>query len=229
MAGTPMTDFRPSPTRLEPLRECMGFPRETAAEWPANILSRRTVVYGSGVIARRGDPVRHRVDPDELALCTKLSKAAERAAADIESGLDSEGDLSFRGFFIAANVDDVPPVRIDGTLIRARFGGTIFPPTPIVVEPLAEGTDWWREVLETLEGLEHHLVPWRELVRWFRGRAEFTDTAFVAVGGGGSMREIGEDRLPEGTEMIGSAFPRLVLGLTRNGSLAGLFGHVVQT
>jgi hypothetical protein len=34
---------------------------------------------------------------------------------------------------------------------------------------------------------------------------------------------------PEGTLTTGYVSPRLALGLTRGGSLVGLFGHVVQT
>jgi hypothetical protein len=38
-----------------------------------------------------------------------------------------------------------------------------------------------------------------------------------------------KDELPAGTEISGCVLPRLALGLTRQGSLAGLFGYSVQT
>jgi hypothetical protein len=89
------------------------------------------------------------------------------------------------------------------------------------------------------------------MVRWFRDRPEFTDTAFVAIGdydhlkglltergllyGTGLLSEgalqalLSERGLPGGMRSMPSAYPRLFLGLTRGGSLAGLFGHVVLT
>src|SRR5438046_479855 len=137
MAGPPITDFEPDPAGLAVLGACVGQPGDNpASEWSANVLSRRTVVYGSGAIARRGDPVRHHVDPDELALCRRLAAEASGLLDGIDTGLGSESALHFRGFFMAANADEPVPPRIDPALIRARFGGTIFPLATITVEPL---------------------------------------------------------------------------------------------
>lgn len=238
MAGTPITHFKKlsaSSSRLSPLRECMegyGASSDPEAEWPHNILSRKMVVYDSGVIARQGDPVRHNVDPEELELCRKLARGAQRAAKDIEYGLDTEGEFSFHPFFIVANIGIPIPWRIDERLIRARFGGTIFPPATISVEPLSEEAAWWRKMVASYEGDEEageaDLKPWRSMIRWFREQPVFKDRAFVQIGDSKDSR-LEKSKLPPGTDMVGSAFPILALGLTKNGSLAGVCGHIVQT
>src|SRR3954469_25703800 len=67
-----LTRFEPDPARLTPLLPCMRTSEDNirragpGAEWPQNILSLKTVVYGSGAIARAGQPVRHAVAPAEL-------------------------------------------------------------------------------------------------------------------------------------------------------------------
>src|SRR5262245_37020109 len=119
MAGPPITHFEPDADRLAVIRECMehydvGDPE---AEWPSNSISRRAVVYGNGVIACRGEPVRHAVDPDELALCRRLSAAAADVMTGISVGMGSESGDPFRGFFIAANVDEPAATAITEDLI----------------------------------------------------------------------------------------------------------------
>ena len=69
---------------------------------------------------------------------------------------------------------------------------------------------------------------WRALIRWFHERPEFKDWAFVQIGNYKDAR-LDKKTFPPGTEMVGSAFPVLALGLTKNGSLAGVCGHLVQT
>ncbi len=231
MAGTPLTQFKLSSSRLRPLRECMqsfGAGRDPEAEWPMNILSKKTVIYESGAIARRGDPVRHNVDPEEFELCRKLAREAHRTAKDIEFGLDTEAEFAFSPFFIVANIDDPIPRRINEALIRSKFGGTIFPLATISVQPLSEEASWWAEVSGG-EANEEDVDLWRTLMRWFREQAEFKDTAFVSIGDIASLQGLDQSKYPKGTVSTGSSLPRLVVGLTKNGSLAGLFGHVVQT
>ena len=45
----------------------------------------------------------------------------------VRVGMGSEADDTFFEFFIVANVDDPIPAKIDETLIRSKFGNTIFP------------------------------------------------------------------------------------------------------
>jgi hypothetical protein len=59
---------------------------------------------------------------------------------------------------------------------------------------------------------------WRALMDWFEAQEELTAGAFVLVG---------HDMLGESN--LSCVFPRLVVGLTRAGSLVGVCGHAVQT
>jgi hypothetical protein len=232
MPGTPITQFGPDPDRFAVIRECtehyaVGDPE---AEWPNNIVSRRAVVYGSGAIARRGEPIRHAVDPDEFALCQRLADEAVEAMAELPVGMGSESGDKFRGFLIAANIDEPTPTTITGELIRAKFGGTLFPPDTITVEPLAEAGVWWSEVeCDGAESEPDYFLRWRAMIRWFRGRAEFVDSTFVRIGDSQALWDVPHEQWPQGTELTGCVLPRLALGLTHGGSLVGIFGHCVQT
>ena len=148
MAEPTITHFDPDSDRLALLRECtenydVG---DSESEWPNNILSRKTVVYGSGRIAREGDPVRHTVEPEELALCARLSSEAEELMAGVDIGMGSESCDPFRAFHIAANADDLVPEAIDECdPVEIRWHDL-----PVrddhESEPLAEAGRWWEEV-----------------------------------------------------------------------------------
>jgi hypothetical protein len=236
MSETTITHFDPDPDRFALLRECtenydVG---NSESEWPNNILSRKTVVYGCGRIARKGDPVRHNVEPEELALCRRLSSEAAELMAGVDVGMGSESGDPFRAFYIAANADDPVPESIDEALIRSKFGGTIFPAATITVEPLAESGKWWEEVEadasdSNREEREEHLRPWRGLIHWFGARPELKDSAFIRIGEYDKLNDLDRGSYPEGTEIPGSVLPRLAVGLTTSGSLVGLFGYSVQT
>ncbi len=202
------------------------------AEWPNNILSRKAVVYGSGHIARDGDPVRHNVDPDEMALCRHLAYEADRMTCYIEYGLGSEPDeIAFEPFFMAANLDDPAPIRIDADWIRSRFGGTIFPPATVTIEALDEASPWFAGVQEFFadDPGSDQLAHWRRLIDWFRGRPEFTDSAFVEIGDYLALTRLDPKEYPKGTLVSGCILPRLLLGLTRSGSLSGVITRVILT
>ena len=230
-----ITHIDPDPDRFAILSECtenydVG---GAEAEWPNNILSRKTVVYASGRIARKGDTVQHNVAPEELDLCRQLANEAAALMAGVDVGMGSESRDPFRPFYIAANAEDAVPEAIDEPLIWSRFGGTVFPAATITVEPLAERGTWWKEVEDdggafTGAEREEYLRPWRALIHWFGGRPEFKDTAFVRIGDPDALfRE--RSSYPEGTEIAGCVLPRLAVGLTRSGSLVGVFGYSVQT
>jgi hypothetical protein len=192
------------------------------------------VVYGSGRIARQGESVRHNVDREELALCRRLSSEAAELMAGVNVDMWSESSDPFRAFFLAANADDPVPEVIDEALIRVKFGGTIFPLATITVEPLAESGTWWEEVEANAgdsSGEEHeeYLRPWRALVQWFGARPELKDSAFIRIGERTALDELERGSYPEGTVIPGCVLPRLAVGLTRSGSLVGLFGYSVQT
>ncbi len=227
-----ITHFDLDPDKLAIIQDCMdnydvGSPE---AEWANNIISRKAVVYQSGAIARRGAPIKHMVDSTELALCQSLAETIENLMAGVEVGMGSEASTQFRKFYITANTDEPKQSIIDERLIRYKFGETIFPLATITVEPLIEAGKWWNEVMyDSSESNSDYFKPWKAMTAWFKSRNEFIDTAFVRIGDSEALWEIDKADFPEGTEMTGCVLPRLALGLTYNGSLAGLFGYSVQT
>jgi hypothetical protein len=232
MTGRPIADFVPDADRLSVIRECMENydVGDADAEWPNNIISRWTVVYGSGVIARNGDLVRHAVDPEELALCRRLSDEIAKNMTGVPVGMGSESVSTFHGFFIAGTIGEPVPEGIDESLIRSRFAGTIFPPATVSVEPLVEAGEWWARVeADGAESEVDNCIPWRAMIRWFRERPEFRATAFVRIGDQAALSKLSRNAWPAGTQITGCVLPRLALGLTAGGSLIGLFGHCVET
>jgi len=222
----------PDPQRLAVISECMNNydVGEAVAEWPNNIISRRAVVYRDGTIARGTDSIAHALNTAELALCERLSSEAAHLMAGVSVGMGSESDDVFRNFFIVSPPGSAKPIAIDEALIRERFGGTLFPPVTITVEPFAENTVWWGEVaLDGAESVSRYFVPWRAMSAWFNQHPAFTAKAFIRVGDAKELSHLPEEAWPQGTVMPGGVLPRLALGLTHNGSLAGLFGYVVQT
>lgn len=207
MASEIITHFDPDPERLAVISECMqnydvGEPN---AEWPNNLLSRSTVVYGSGLNARGDSPVRHAVEVEELALCRRLAAEAAEVMAGAYVGMGSESSDPFRGFFIAGTAGETTLRRIDENLIRSRFGGTIFPPAPISVEPLTEAGVWWGEVeADGSESGEDYFAPWRAMVRWFRENPAFVDAAFARIGDREALWNLPREGWPTGTEITGS-------------------------
>lgn len=230
MPKPPFVEFAPDPALEDAFRECtenfdVGDPEE---EWPHNILSTKLVIYGSGRMARADEPIEHLVDPDELDLIRRLAHDAGKVMTGVKVGMGSELSHPFHEFHSAANIDEKVPEKIDASLIRARFGGTIFPLATITVEPFAESGVWWAEVLDQCAGQSRDLLPWRNLIQWFNTQPEFVDKAFVRIGEFRSLNNIEDDDLPPGTTAPGCVLPRLALGRTKAGSLAGLCGYVVQ-
>jgi hypothetical protein len=215
------------------------------------LLSLKTVVDSCGRIRRAGDAVRYDVVPAELELCRRLAgEARELLAGKVDGGLGTEGDLPFDAFWIVAIRDESSSnlKTIDEALIRAKFGGTIYPAAQIGIQPLAEDAEWWADVLMCAEEtadvqamrsddedpspyFEAFVAVWRNMISWFRECPEFVDTAFVAVGDYDHQLELEQEYNPLPVGAIGppSQYLRLFVGLTRCGSLAGIVTHVVQT
>jgi hypothetical protein len=192
------------------------------SEWPWNVLSRATVAYSCGQLARRGDAVEHRHNPGEFALCRRLAAEVAEVMSGRDVGMGSNSGDPFRPYYRVANAGDPVPRRVTDRVIHRAFGGTIYPPTEIVVEPLAERGDWWRQVVEDGAGIDGYLDEWRAMVRWFRSRPELHGPAFVQVGD-----DPLDDYLESGNG--GCVFPRLAVALTAAGSLVGLGGWVVHS
>jgi hypothetical protein len=231
MPRPPYATFPLDPVLHDAIKECMANYGigEAAAEWPNNILSTKTVIYQSGRIGRVGEIVSHSVDPDEFDLIRRLAHDVAKVMAGVSVGMGSEASDPFCEFYSAGNVGEEVLACIDETLIRARFGGTIFPPATITVEPLAESGTWWDEVVADGEGDGRYLLPWRNMIHWFRTEPAFVGSAFVRIGDWEALHHVEKGAYPPGTETVGCVLPRLALGLTKQGSLAGLFGYTVLT
>jgi hypothetical protein len=231
MKDKPITHFELDQEKLSIIHDCIDNygVGSFEAEWANNIISSKAVVYQSGVIARNDSPVKHLVDLDELILCKNLAEEIESIMSGVEVGMGSESSTQFRKFYIAANIDEQIPNTINEQLIRSKFGGIIFPPATIMVEPLIESGIWWEEAIS--DASSEYIKPWKSMITWFKRRPEFVDTAFIRIGDSNKLMELNLEKtnLPEGTEMTGCVLPRLALGLTSLGSLAGIFGYTVQT
>ncbi len=235
-------------SRLSLLRPCMAndYTLEVARPYtpfdpfadpdgfPLCCISKRTVVYSCGVIARNDDNVVHNHPAQEIQLCKRLAAKAAAAVEGLEVGMGSEGtpvifDESgktvwgtdgFSPFFVAAKTGDKVQKRLSDALIRRKFGDVIFPDCIVRVEALREKGAWWENVLQWYSGSEEderisELAQWRKTIEWFAAQKAFVDTAFVMIG--------------DGPEHGGAHFPRLAIGLTKAGSLAGIIGVVVHT
>lgn len=246
-----ITSFEIDTELFPPLRECqdsyeIGDPK---AEWPNNVISTKAVVYENGTIARTAETPEFRVDSEELALVRRLSQELADAMQGIEVGMLSEASSTFHAFYITANENAPVPAAITGEFLREKFGHTIFPPANITIEPLEAEGIWWKEAVEGWEpdedddwdddseeasedspaGLDEHLTPYHKLIESFKSRPEIINPVFIRVGDYSTLCRLDKKLFPAGTEMPGSVFPRLAVGLTRKGSLVGLFGVSVQT
>jgi predicted DNA-binding WGR domain protein len=228
-----LTEFSPDRRKFAAFQVFMedhGMAEDSHAEWPNNILSKRTVVFSNGVIARSGAAPFFDVDPDELARCKRLSKTAAERMKGQEVGMGSESGDGFFSFFMAANIGASPAEALDAEWIRSKFNSALFPNTPITVEPLEADGIWWSEVSEDGEGEDEYLAPWRKMGTWFGAQAEFCAAVFVRIGFlKDGFWDMDEDSFPPGTELHPACFMRLAIGVTPMGSVAGICGPCVQT
>lgn len=100
----------------------------------------------------------------------------------------------------------------------------------ITTEPLATNTTWWQEVeKDGEESSPDYFHTWHKMMQWFTSQKDFIDCACVRIGDSTLLEQINSDNYPKGTIITGCVLPRLIIGLTKNGSLCGLFGFVVQS
>lgn len=193
--------------------------------FPFSCLSKQTVVYSCGRIARRDDLVAHNHPAGEQALCRRLATQANNAMSGLEVGMGSEGTPidgvdTFSPFYITANRDDTRPDTLNEDVVRQAFGDVIAPGCRIWVEPLVEEGEWWESVLHWYSDSEEdyvapRLAQWRRMIAWFHRQKDFRESAFLMIG--------------NSPEDGGACFPRLAVGVTKAGSLAGIAGAVVHT
>jgi hypothetical protein len=227
-----ITNCQITPERLQSLTECLetyGSEEYQPAEidWPHNVLSTRTVVYDCGAYCRSGDTILHHHDPAEFQRCQDLAAAAAEIMQGIYIGMGDENDHELDPFYIVANQNSPIPTSITEQEIRSTFGGTIYPQAKITICPLEPGSgQWWEYITEPETEPEYialraaELEAWQKLIDWYNQQSDLAHAVFVEI-----------DLFPfeDHHQNSGCVFPRLVLGLTKAGSLVGLSSCVVHT
>ena len=208
-----------------------------APPWATSILARDTQRTASGRFVRSGE----RLDdaPDLAALSESRALASEVAAlsGDLEVGMGSDSSQGFDPFFVA-------PSRswrcsaFDESTIRSAFSSALYAETTITIEALSERTSWWSKVLEdcgTADATydpEPTLARWRALLAWFARQSSFVETAFIAINLA-PLQPLPTDPVSAHYGRLslegGCAFPRLLVGRTNGGAMAGLLGVVVYS
>jgi hypothetical protein len=236
------------PERLAPLKESTERcgPDNPTDEWQHSCIYPRAVAYSCGGLVRPGGPNEHDHDPEEIPRCRRLATDAGLLCRGLELNA-SEGRSALAPFFITANRHAQVPDRLTPEFVRVAFGGTIYPCAEIVIEPLEERGRGWVEIAmvesdngeltltpdararytqQQLEELrqatrtewEGGIGRWRAVLNWFRTNDELHGGAFVLIG-----------EIPLSRTNLACIFPRLILGITRAGSLVGVCGHAVHT
>ena len=175
--------------RLAVFKDCMetyGMDRNAPeSEWPWNVISKKAIALTCGLISRRGDQPVHRHQPAEFNLCRILATQASKIMMGQDVGMGSESRDPFRPYYVVNSIGKPAPKLITESLIREVFGGTIYPPTQIVIEPLEESGEWWRQVLYDYDGSddedENNLRPWQAMIRWFHENRHLQSPAFVMI------------------------------------------------
>lgn len=146
-----------------------------------------------------------------------------------EVGMGSNSGDYFKNFYIVQS-QATSTRYITPELILDYFANTIFPLATITTEPLATNTTWWQEVEQDgEESSPDYFHTWHKMMQWFTSQKDFIDCACVRIGDSTLLEQINSDNYPKGTIITGCVLPRLIIGLTKSGSLCGLFGFVVQS
>lgn len=172
--------------------------------WPHNIISLDTVATPTGILHLHSSPMDHTPIPGELEHCRTLAKAVVDALGSLRP-FGGDHPTQFHTFYLVAGQGDPIPNRLSADWVRAAFNDTIYPDTPIEVIPF-----------DTTTITDEH-PEWSDFIRWLSTQDDLKQTAYI---------EIGYDTCQEPN--YAAVFPRLVLGLTKNGSLVGACGTIVQ-
>ena len=220
------------PNRLLVISECTETygmeERNPEEEWVWNVISRKAAVYSCGMFCREGELVEHNHTFSEMALCKRLSEAAATIMSGHFIDLGVENDHDFMPFYIVANEGVDVPDCVTEELIRSAFGGTIYPDADILVEPLAEGEEWWKHATEAYDDdieCAQKVESWLKLISWFNDQVNLHSPVFVSID-----IDTLEDIKRKGIDLYngGCVCPRLAVAITKSGSLIGLFSCVVH-
>lgn len=196
-------------------------PNSPVNEWPFNVLSQKAVRYGSGRLAREGDDPQHDYAPAELEWCAAV--AAEAAARFARLPVRSVYLKSLEPFTLPANRGGKAPADLTPEFVRTAFRGTLHPWAAIEIQPAREygvhSLDGGEVAIyghSTGDVKKHHAL-WRETADWFEKHPHLTGRAwYVQI---------------QGCGLHDCQAIRLVVGMTKAGSLAGVatvaigYGH----
>ncbi|MBA4192203.1 MAG: hypothetical protein C0467_29895 [Planctomycetaceae bacterium] len=189
--------------------DSLGVPANSPTnEWPYNLLSQRAVAFGSGRIARAGDPVVHDYDPAELERCHQFAAEVASRLRELPVRSLTLGDM--QPFCLPANRNDPAPTELTPDVVRAAFRDTLHPWVDIRIEPLSACSA--RDIFQETSvcgfkraDVQRHNKIWAELTKWYTKHPDLGSGWFVTV----------ENAL------WGYRPLRLIVGLTRAGSLVG--------
>lgn len=171
--------------------------------WPHNIVSLDTVATETGLLHLYGQCPPHTPLPGELDHCRKLAHATVAALGTLRPH-GGDHPTPFLPFYIVADAQDPVPNQLTDEYIHAAFAGTLYPDTPIRIDPI------------NAEYLAAH-PEWAEFVDWVASQSDLRLVSYVQIG-----YDTGQE------PNYAAVFPRLVLGVTAAGSLVGACGTVVQ-
>lgn len=187
-------------------------PNSPANEWPNNVLSVKAVRYASGRIARAEDDPKHDYDPAELERCNRVAAEAAARFTRLPVRSDELGELE--PFCLPANRGAAAPADLTPEFVRAAFRGTLQPWSQIEIQTAREyGTEALADGQADFYGLSRadvkkHNAIWNETADWFEAHPDLTGHAWYATVDGGGYH--------------GCLAIRLVVGMTKAGSLAGV-------
>lgn len=172
--------------------------------WPHNIISLDTVATPTGIVRLNASSLKHDPPAGELAHCRRLAGELVKALGRLEPH-GGDHPTPFLPFYLVRGKRDPLPDHLTSEVVRAAFRGTIYPETPIQVHPINPD-------FPVQYGDE-----WTAFARWAARQAELAEVSYVDVGYGSAQEP-----------NYAAVFPRLVLGLTKAGSLVGACGSIVQ-
>jgi len=172
--------------------------------WPHNVVSLATVATPTGTVHQFGEELTHKPPAGELAHCRTVAAAVSEALKNLEP-FGGDRPTPFRPFYLVIGKDEKPPTKLTPEVVQAGFRGTLFPDTPIRVTPFTD------------ERFKQDEPEWAGFIAWAKQQKELRELSYVVVGWDGSCEP-----------NLAAVFPRLVLGLTKAGSLVGACGTIVQ-
>jgi hypothetical protein len=175
--------------------------------WPHNVISLNTVATATGIVKLHSSRAKHEPPKGELARCRKL---AAEVVTQLNGLLPFGGDSPqpFRPFYLVIGANAKAPKKLTGEVIRTAFRGTIYPDTPIDLKEIAN-PDFLAD--------RDNDRRWAKFVKWAQSQKSLQQLSYVCIG---------YDTCQEPN--LCAVFPRLILGVTKAGSLVGACGTIVQ-